>query len=394
MLPEVFKKLPVHDYTGKIIIPGMSDMHLHAPQYGFRGLGRYLDLDSVWDTWFKTYSFPEESRYSDLEYADKAYDKFVSDLDKTTTTRMAVYATMHRPATELLMDKLAAKGYAAYVGKLNMDRNSIEGLLETTEESLRETRKWLENTVDKYDAVKPIVTPRYIPTCTDACMKGLQQLIHEFDVPAQSHLSERLDEIEWVKKLKPEISFYGQAYDMYGMFGETVPTVMAHCVFPTAEEFDLMTQRPNLWVAHCPQSNQHSSGTAAPIKRYIEAGINVGIGSDMAGSNTLNLFRAIDDAYTTAKTYWAYNESKWDPYAKKDFLQLSEVFYIATKGGGSFWGKAGSFEDGYLFDAVVVDDSTLQDFNERTPRQRIERIIQRADDRHIFAKYINGKKVV
>ena len=135
------------------------------------------------------------------------------------------------------MQKLADKGFVAYVGKLNMDRNSIEGLQETTEESLRETRTWLENTCEKYEYVKPMITPRYIPSCTDACMEGLQALIHEFGVPTQSHLSEGLDEIEWVKQLKPEISFYGQAYDMYDMLGSVVQSVQAHCVFPTPEEF-------------------------------------------------------------------------------------------------------------------------------------------------------------
>ncbi|QNL43501.1 amidohydrolase family protein [Oscillibacter hominis] len=393
-LPEEFQGIPVRDYTGKLIIPGMADMHIHAPQYGFRGLGMDLDLDSVWNTWFETYSLPEESHYADLGYADMAYEKFVGDLLKTTTTRLCIFGTIHRPATELLMDKLAEKGFAAYVGKLNMDRNSIEGLQETTEESLSETRKWLEETVNRHPYVKPMVTPRYTPSCTDACMEGLQKLVEEFNVPVQSHLSEGLDEIEWVKELKPEIEFYGQAYDMYGMLGGGVPTVMAHCVYPTDAEFEMMSQRKNLWVAHCPQSNLHSSGSGAPIRRYLEAGVHVGIGCDMAGANTLNLFRAIADATTASKVYWAANERRGDPFAQKTYLSLSEAFYIATKGGASFWGKAGSFEEGSLFDAVVIDDSSLADFNQRSVRQRLERVIQQSDDRHVAAKFINGRQVL
>ena len=331
-LPDEFSSAPVHDYTGKMIVPGMCDMHLHAPQYGFRGMGMDLDGESVWNTWFETYSLPEERRYRDMEYAQKAYGKFVHDLERTTTARACIFATLHRPATELLMKLLSEKGFSAFVGKLNMDRNSIGGLQETTEESLAETRAWLAETHGKYTHVKPIITPRYIPSCTDACMEGLQKLMEEFRVPAQSHLSEGLDEIEWVKEMKPEISFYGQAYDMYGMLGSCAPTVMAHCVYPTEAEFETMARRKNLWVAHCPQSNLHISGGAAPIRRYLEAGVRVGLGCDMAASNTLNMFRAISDCVSASKIYWAYNERGKDPFAKKTYLSLAEAFYLATKG--------------------------------------------------------------
>ena len=394
VLPDELRSMPIHDYTGKVIVPGMCDMHLHAPQYGFRGMGMDLDADSVWSTWFETYTFPEERRYSDLVYARKAYEKFVNDLQRTTTTRACVFATLHRPATELLMGLLSEKGFSAFVGKINMDRNSVEGLQETTEESLAETRAWLVETHKKYPNVKPIITPRYTPSCTDACMEGLQKLMEEFHVPVQSHLSEGPDEIEWVRELKPEISFYGQAYDMYGMMGSLTPSIMAHCVYPTEAEFEMMTQRKNLWVAHCPQSNLHISGAAAPIRRYLQAGVRVGLGSDMAASNTLNMFRAISDCVIASKAHWAYTERGGDPFAKKTFLSLAEAFYLATKGGGTFWGKAGSFEPGYAFDAAVIDDAPLADFNERTPYQRMERVISQSDDRHIFAKYINGAQVL
>lgn len=392
-LPEQYQAIPVFDYSGKLIIPGMADIHQHAPQYGFRGLGMALDLDSNWNTWFMQYSLPEERHFNDLNYAELAYEKFTNDLLRSTTTRTCTFATIHRPATELLMQKLADKGFAAYVGKLNMDRNSIEGLQETTEESLRETRTWLENTCEKYEYVKPMITPRYIPSCTDACMEGMQALIHEFGVPTQSHLSEGLDEIEWVKQLKPEISFYGQAYDMYDMLGSVVQSVQAHCVFPTPEEFELMSRRKKLWVAHCPQSNMNANGVAAPIRRYLDAGIHVGLGTDIAGSNTLSMFRTISDTIVASKIYWNSMERKGDPFAEKTYLTVSEAFYLATKGGCSFWGKAGSFEEGSLFDAVVIDDAPLWDFNNRSLRQRIERVVFQGDERHTVAKFINGRKV-
>ena len=109
-LPEQYQAIPVFDYSGKLIIPGMADIHQHAPQYGFRGLGMALDLDSNWNTWFMQYSLPEERHFNDLNYAELAYEKFTNDLLRSTTTRTCTFATIHRPATELLMQKLADKG--------------------------------------------------------------------------------------------------------------------------------------------------------------------------------------------------------------------------------------------------------------------------------------------
>lgn len=392
-LPEKYQSIEVKDYTDKFIIPGMCDMHVHAPQYGFRGIGMLLDTNSEWETWFEKYSFPEESKYASLEYAEKAYGRFVKDLlENTTTTRASIFATIHRTATELLMEKLYKAGFSAYVGKLNMDRNSLSGLLETTEESINETERWIQECDGQYGEVKPIITPRYTPTCTDKCMEGLGRLSKKYNTPVQSHLSEGLDEIEWVKQLKPGIRCYGDAYDEYDLLGSTVPAIMAHVVHPSEIEFELLTKR-NVMVAHCPQSNMNAAGGVAPILRMLDAGIKVGLGTDMAGGSTLNLMRAMTDAIQASKLQWVYTERNGAPYAKKHFLSIENAFFLATKGGGSFWGKVGSFEEDYCFDAVVIDDKSLFDYNERSLKDRLERILWLSDERNISAKYINGQNV-
>lgn len=391
-LPEKFQSWYIYDYGDNLIIPGMCDMHMHAPQYGFRGMGQNIE-NSDWSSWFSRYAFPDESRYKDLEYAKKAYERLTDDLLRTTTTRIVAFASLHREATELLMQILDAKGFVGYVGKVNMDRNSMDGLLETTEESLQETRLWLLNTKDKYKHIKPIITPRYTPSCTDEVMRGLSKLIREYKVPVQSHLSEGLDEMAWVKELKPEIDFYGQAYDQYDMFGTIVPTVMAHCVFSSEKEIELLCSR-NIWIAHCPNSNLQGSGTAAPVLQYMRSGAKVCLGTDASGGNTLSMMRIISDAMLASKVRWAYTERNGDPNAVRDFLPLTGAFYLATKGGGSFWGKAGSFEKGYDFDAVVLDDSRVADFCKRTTYERVERMVSLSDDRDIRAKFICGKKVL
>ncbi len=100
----------------------------------------------------------------------------------------------------------------------------------------------------------PIITPRYIPTCTDEADERTGRSDCGEENSGQSHLSEGLDEMEWVRELKPELSFYGEGYDEYHMFGDTVPTVMAHCVYSPEEEIQLMKKRDKLIIAHCPQS--------------------------------------------------------------------------------------------------------------------------------------------
>lgn len=391
-LPKEYQDIPVLDYSDKFIVPGMADMHVHASQYGFRGIGMLLDCNSEWETWFDRYSFPEESRFANLEYAEKAYDRFVTDLLKTTTTRASIFATIHRPATELLMRKLADAGFSAYVGKLNMDRNSRFGLQETTEETLRETEQWLQDVQSGYGEVKPILTPRYTPTCTDACMEGLQALSKKYQVPVQSHLSEGLDEIEWVKELKPGLSCYGEAYDMYDLLGSKQPAVMAHVVHPNEAEYELLKTR-NVLVVHCPQSNTNAAGGVAPILRMVEDGISVALGTDMAGGYSLNILRTMTDAIQASKLRWVYTERNGEPFAKKHFMTIANAFYLATKGGGAFFGKVGSFEPDYEFDAVVLDDTPLADFVDRPVQDRFQRVLWQHTPETVVAKFIQGKSV-
>ena len=101
-LPERFSGLPLTDFGDRLILPGMTDLHLHAPQFAFRGLGMDLELLD----WLNTITFPQEAKYADLSYAKKAYSIFVDDLKHSFTTRACIFATLHRPATELLMDML------------------------------------------------------------------------------------------------------------------------------------------------------------------------------------------------------------------------------------------------------------------------------------------------
>ena len=132
-LPEKYAGVQVTDYADRLIMPALVDLHTHAPQYTFHGMGMDLELLE----WLNTYTFPEEARYRDLEYASQAYDAFVNDLVRSGTGRAVIFGTIHTEATLLLMEKLEKSGLVTYVGKVNMDRNSPDNYREQTEDSLR-----------------------------------------------------------------------------------------------------------------------------------------------------------------------------------------------------------------------------------------------------------------
>ncbi len=167
-----------------------------------------MDLELL--DWLNTITFPQEAKYADLSYAKKAYSIFVDDLKHSFTTRACIFATLHRPATELLMDMLEESGLTTMVGKVNMDRNGAPELQEkSAQASAQDTRQWLEEIKGRYDHTYPILTPRFTPSCTDELMTELGKIQREYHIPIQSHLSENFGEIAWVKELCPTSRFYG-----------------------------------------------------------------------------------------------------------------------------------------------------------------------------------------
>ena len=390
VLPEEYADLPLYDYGDALIFPGMVDLHVHAPQYAFRGMCMDLELMD----WLNRYTFPEEEKYADLAYAEKAYALFVDAMKTGATTRACIFATRHRPATELLMKQMEDSGLVSYVGKVNMDREASEALTEDSAEiSAYTTFGWINAVKDKFVNTKPILTPRFIPCCTDKLMEELREIQMAYGIPVQSHLSESKGEIEFVKFLRPDAHFYGDAYDDYDLFGKNddfdtdVKTVMAHCVWSTEEEVELM-HKNGVFVAHCPASNMNLTSGIAPIRKYLDRGLNIGLGSDIAGGHCDSIFRAVTDAIQVSKMYFRMVDESVKP------LVFSEAFYLATKGGGAFFGNVGSFEEGYEFDAIVLDDSVLPHPQQLDLAERMERAVYLGlDGKKITAKYVAGRKI-
>ena len=380
-IPTVYAEYDVVDYGDNLIIPGFVDTHAHAPQYCNRGLG--MDKDLL--PWLETYTFPEEAKFSDPDYARLVYGAFVHDLWRNGTTRSILFGTIHKDSTLVLMELLQKAGLSAYVGKVNMDRNSPEFLIEETKQSLLDTKAWLDGAAQFDPLVKPIITPRFVPSCTSELMTGLAKLAKEYNVPVQSHLSENHGEIDWVASLHPESSNYTDVYYEHHLMG-TVPTVMAHCIHLSDVEMDRMAETQTM-VSHCPYSNVNLSSGIAPIRKLFERNIPIGLGSDISGGHIVSMAKVLTEAIGLSKMKWAEVDPNYAP------LTLSEAFYMATKGGGQFFGHVGSFENGCELDALIIDDTSLFDPNERSLEERLERWLYVGDDRHIIERYVVGRVV-
>ena len=207
-----------------------------------------------------------------------------------------------------------------------------------------------------------------------------------YELPLQSHLSENPGEIAWVQELCPWSEFYGDAYDKFGLFGSDCPTVMAHCVYSDDQEIDRMKAN-GVYIAHCPESNMNIASGVAPVRKFLEEGLHVGMGSDVAGGSTESIFTAMAHAIQASKLRWRLQDDSLKP------LTVEEAFYMATKGGGEFFGRVGSFEEGYEMDVVVLDDSRLAHPQPLDVKKRLERMIYFSDDREIYAKYVEGSRL-
>ena len=379
-LPAAYAGLPVRDMGEALIVPGYSDLHTHAAQYRDRGLGMDFELIG----WLSDLTYPEESRFSDEAFARDVYGKFARELRAGFTTRACIFASAHRAATELLMELLDGTGLITYVGKVNMDRNAPDYIRERDAAfAVADTERWLAETAERFENTKPILTPRFVPSCTPETMAGLGELKRKWGVPVQSHLDETPEEIAWVRELCPDSASYADVYDKDGLLRPE--TVMAHCIYLTEPEIELLKER-GVFIAHCPASNMNVRSGIAPMRKYLDAGLNLGLGTDISGGHTLDMAQAVRDALSVSRLLWRLGGGEYR------HLTATEAFWLATAGGGAFFGKVGAFEPGYAFDAVAVDDSAWRwpgdDLN-----VRFQKFVYSARSENVVAKYVAGRKL-
>lgn len=379
-LPECYAGVPVEEYGEALILPAFCDLHLHAPQYPMLGTGMDLPLLD----WLNTYTFPAEARFADPDYARDVYRKLAAELIENGTTRVCMFSSLHTQATWILMEELERAGVTGYVGKVNMDRNGLPGVLqEETAESIRETERWLERCGD-FTNVRPILTPRFTPSCTDELMAWLGRKAAETGLPIQSHLSENDREVAWVRELHPDCDQYWESYRKFGLWNDR--TLMAHCVWSDARERAAM-RKAGVTVVHCPDSNVNVCSGTAPVRAMLQEGLKVALGTDIAGGDHISMFDAVTAAIRASKV-----RQMTDP-ARPDFLTVAEAWYLGTSAGAAFFGDAPGFAPGNALHAIVLSDDDLPQSHPLSPAERLERCMYRRQKDAIRAVWSDGRKV-
>ncbi|KAG0234947.1 hypothetical protein BGW42_006046 [Actinomortierella wolfii] len=375
----------------QFVIPGFIDTHIHAPQYTFCGNGHDMPLLE----WLDTYTFPRESAFKDPAYAREAYTRAVARSLRNGTTSACWYATIHLEACKELVQVIEEQGQRAYVGKVNMNQNSPDFLVETTESSVADTRAFIEY-VKQHNAatvpegvsprITPIITPRFAISCTGDLMKQLGQLAKEYNLPVQTHLCENLNEIGFTMSLFPQSTNYTAVYDDHGLLGER--TIMAHCVHMKQEELDLMKERKS-GISHCANSNLNLKSGLADVRKMLDMDIKVGLGTDVAGGYSPSILDALRGARSVSV---ARNVDTT--------LMVAELFYLATVGGARVMeleDTIGNFVVGKEFDAIVVDASVpgspIDVFAHDTIETKFEKYLFVGDDRNHQTIYVQGKEV-
>jgi len=381
-VPEAFRNVPAEDYGDCLILQSFADLHLHAPQFPMLAMGMDLPLLD----WLNAYAFPTEARFADEDYARTVYRRLARELIENGTTRVCMFSSLHRRATLILMDELEKAGVTGFVGKVNMDRNGAPGVLEeTTEDSMAETLRWLDECGD-FPHIRPILTPRFTPSCTDRLMTFLGDLARERNLPVQSHLSENHREMEWVRELHPDCAQYWETYAKFGLWNER--TVMAHCVHSDPREREAM-RRAGVTAVFCAASNNNICSGVAPVKAMLAEGLKVALGSDIAGGDTLRMFDVVASSIRASKDRRIMDN--W----QTAFLTVPEAWYLGTTAGAKFFGGGDGFAPGDRLHAIVLDDSGLvEPTRPLSVRERFERCVYLRQPDAIRAVWSDGRKVV
>lgn len=398
----------------QFLMPGFVDGHAHAPQYAFHGTG--LDLPLL--EWLERYTFPTESKFKDVDYARRIYASAVARHLRYGTTTCSYFGTIHREATEELVRQVRLAGQRAHVGKVSMDRNSPPHYIEPSAEvAAAESTLFVDNVLasrakeepaglgvggKRPALVTPAVIPRFAPSCTPELMRSLGALSRRGDgagdkLPVHTHLSENASECAWVAEMHPEASCYADVYKRSGLLHER--SYFAHCCHCNRTERALLGTH-GAGVVHCAASNFLVGGALCNVRRWLEEGVPVALGTDVSGGWSASMLDAIRQSIITSNLISRATDDE-EPNRKWKPLSWQEALYLATQGGAEVLGLGsvtGGLEVGRQFDALLVDiapscGGSFCAFEEDDVMTCLEKFLFTGDDRHIDSVYVAGRRV-
>ncbi|KAF5391284.1 hypothetical protein D9757_001998 [Collybiopsis confluens] len=403
---------------GQFLMPGFVDTHTreqHAPQVPNLGTGYQYELLD----WLEKFTFPLEAKFKDVEFAKNTYPSVVKKFIASGTTTCCYYGSLHLDSTKTLADIVHSLGQRALIGKCNMDTHCPSYYIEeSADASVKDTHSFIAHVQSlspgpsndpNNPLIFPVLTPRFAISCSRDLL-GFLQLVAASDphLHIQTHISENVKEIQFTKELFPECRHYAEVYDKYGMLRKN--TILAHGVHLDDEEIDLIVKR-KAGLSHCPTSNFNLRSGIAPIGKFLDRGMKVGLGTDVSGGFSPSMLVAIRNASiastAVAVTHTLGKEEEEGKFSNRQ-LPLATLLYLATKGGAEVCEldhRIGSLDPGKSFDALIVDvrDGAGGSVGRSNPGMwgsrggtlddQLGRFIFCGDDRNISAVFVQGRLV-
>ena len=367
------------EHPGKLIVPGFIDTHIHYPQTDMiASYGEQL-LE-----WLNQYTFPTEGRFADPAHAADVANFFLEELLRNGTTTALVLGSVHPQSIDAFFAAASARNLRMLAGKVLMDRHAPDSLLDTPELAYHDSKALIERWHGQGRQLYAI-TPRFAPTSTEAQLEAAGRLAREYpDTYVHTHVAENQSEVAWVAELFPWSRSYLDVYDRHGLLRERA--VYAHCLHLNERDRQRMAESGAV-MAFCPTSNLFLGSGLFDLEAADEAGVRVGLATDVGAGTSFSLLQTLNEAYKVLQL----KGQKLSPY---------RAFYLATLGSARALyldHRLGNFEPGKEADFVVLDPAATPLMARRLAK--VENLLERlfvlmtlGDDRAVAATYIMGRE--
>jgi len=370
----------VTDMGNAVISPGFVDAHVHYPQTAMiASWGKRL-ID-----WLNTYTFPEEMRFGDVDYAKEIAGRYLDLALAHGTTSMASFCTIHPESVDTFFEAAAARNMAVTAGKTCMDRNAPDGLRDTAQSAYDDSARLLSRW-HGVGRAHYAITPRFSPTSTPEQLEALGALWAENPgCPMQTHLSEQTDEIAWVKELFPDARDYLDTYEQFGLVGPGA--IYGHSIHLEAREIARIKDT-GASVVHCPTSNTFIGSGLCDVSGLAQRGVLTGLATDTGGGSSFSMLRTMAAAYEVAQL-------------RGTALHAAQLMYLATEASAAAIGRGGeigSLRVGAAADLIALDLGSTPAIAQRSARaddlwEALFPTIMMGDDRAISRVWIAGRDV-
>ncbi|MBL8446355.1 MAG: guanine deaminase [Zoogloeaceae bacterium] len=370
---------PQEDYSGRLIVPGFIDTHIHYPQTDIIASPGHGLLD-----WLERYTFPAERRFADPAVAEEVARFFCDELLRNGTTTAQVFGTVHPGSVDALFKEARSRQMALVAGKVMMDRHCPDFLSDTAQSAYDDSRRLIEGW-HGLGRLRYAITPRFAVTSSEAQLEAAGALAREFPgVGIHSHLAENLAEVAWVRQLFPWSRSYLDVYDHYGLLRPQA--IYAHCIHLDEADRARMVATGSS-AAFCPTSNLFLGSGLFDLGEALTSGVRVGVATDVGGGTSFSMLRTLGAAYQVA-------------HLKGYVLPALRAFYLATLAGAEALGltdELGTLEVGKAADFVVLDPAATPLMARRVAwaeslDERLFLLLTLGDDRAVAATYVLGER--